>query len=79
MHVILYLGSVRDSDENIEQDKDNQTEDDLKGDSWMSKELKFENDDPVFAKDANTKDDDWFDIYDPRNPLNRRRREKKKT
>ena len=21
-------------------------------------------------------DDDWFDIYDPRNPLNQRRREK---
>jgi hypothetical protein len=21
-------------------------------------------------------DDDWFDIYDPRNPLNKRRREK---
>ena len=32
----------------------------------MFKELKFEGDDPVFAKDANTKDDDWFDIYDPR-------------
>ena len=41
----------------------------------MHKTLKFESDDPVLAKDANTKDDDWFDIYDPRNPLNKRRRE----
>jgi len=54
-------------------------EDDLTGDSWMHKKLKFESEDPVLAKDANTKDDDWFDIYDPRNPLNKRRREKKKT
>jgi hypothetical protein len=27
------------------------------------------------AKDANLKSDDWFEIYDPRNPLNKRRRE----
>ena len=26
-------------------------------------------------QDANKKGDDWFDIYDPRNPLNKRRRE----
>ena len=44
----------------------------------MRKELKFVSDDPVLAKDANTKDDDWFDIYDPRNPLNKRRRKKAK-
>lgn len=40
----------------------------------MSHELKFQDDVPVLAKDANTKDDDWFEIYDPRNPLNKRRR-----
>ena len=57
----------------------NDEDEDLKGDSWMHKTLKFESEDPVLAKDANTKDDDWFDIYDPRNPLNKRRREKKKT
>ena len=49
-------------------------EDNIEGDSWMSNPLKFQNDDPILAKDANTKDDDWFDIYDPRNPLNKRRR-----
>lgn len=40
----------------------------------MSHKLTFEEKDPVLAKDANTKDDDWFEIYDPRNPLNKRRR-----
>jgi len=46
----------------------------VEGDDWMRGELKFERLDPVLAKDASTKDDDWFDIYDPRNPVNKRRR-----
>lgn len=49
-------------------------DDDFDGDEWMKKELKFVEENPVLAKDANTKDDDWFDIYDPRNPVNKRRR-----
>lgn len=32
----------------------------------------------VLAKDANRKADDWYEIYDPKNPLNRRRREESK-
>lgn len=40
----------------------------------MSHELRFKDDAPTLAKDANTKDDDWFEIYDPRNRLNKRRR-----
>ncbi len=28
----------------------------------------------VLAKDANMQNEDTFDIYDPRNPLNKRRR-----
>lgn len=40
----------------------------------LSHKLHFKEDTPVLAKDANTKDDDWFEIYDPRNPLNKRRR-----
>lgn len=40
----------------------------------LSHRLKFEEQNPILAKDANTKDDDWFEIYDPRNPLNKRRR-----
>ena len=71
------LGSAQDK--HIEIDEVGDKDEEVVGDSWMFKELKFQSDDPVLAKDANTKDDDWFDIYDPRNPLNKRRREKKKT
>lgn len=42
--------------------------------SWLSHNLKFDDGDPILAKDANTKDDDWFEIYDPRHPLTKRRR-----
>jgi len=37
----------------------------------------YEKNDPVLAKDASTKADDWFEITDPRNPLTKRRREHK--
>jgi len=71
------LSNVQDDQE---EDKNSGEEDgdNIDGDSWMSKSdgLKFVSDDPILAKDANTKDDNWFDIYDPRNPLNKRRREK---
>jgi peptidyl-prolyl cis-trans isomerase SDCCAG10 len=40
--------------------------------------LKFETNTPALAKDASTKTDDWFEIYDPRNPINKRRREASK-
>lgn len=45
--------------------------------SWMVHALHCEEKIPVLAKDASTKDDDWFEIYDPRNPLNKRRRGEK--
>jgi len=57
---------------------DDEDDDELAGDDWMKNTLRFDTNDPVLAKDASTKDDDWFDIYDPRNPLNKRRREKDK-
>ncbi|GBP90378.1 Peptidyl-prolyl cis-trans isomerase CWC27 homolog [Eumeta japonica] len=41
----------------------------------MGHKLHFEDKGAVLAKDASTKGDDWFDIYDPRNPLNKRKRE----
>merc|ERR1711971_1539255 len=50
-------------------------DEEIVGDDWMKNTLVFENDAPVLAKDASSKDDDWFDIYDPRNPINKRRRE----
>jgi peptidyl-prolyl cis-trans isomerase SDCCAG10 len=51
--------------------------------NWLSHKLDFsEKEEAVLAKDASTKQDDWFDIYDPRNPINKRKRhedeEKKK-
>ena len=42
----------------------------------MKHRLTFESDEKlVLAKDANIQNEDTFDIYDPRNPLNKRRRE----
>ena len=43
----------------------------------LSHRLTFEDSEPVLAKDASTKDDNWYDITDPRNALNKRRREKR--
>lgn len=43
--------------------------------NWLSHKLDFsESQAAVLAKDASKKEDDWYDIYDPRNPLNKRKR-----
>ena len=62
----------KDGDEKKDEDDDEE----IVGDDWIKNTLVFESDAPVLAKDASTKDDDAWDIYDPRNPLNKRRREK---
>lgn len=49
-------------------------EDDIAGDSWLGHTLRFEEKAPVLAKDASTKHDGWYDAFDPRNPLNKRKR-----
>lgn len=49
-------------------------DEDITGDNWLSHKLQFEEHGSVLAKDAATKEDDWYDVYDPRNPLNKRRR-----
>ncbi|CAD7006663.1 unnamed protein product [Ceratitis capitata] len=49
-------------------------EKEIQGDDWLAHTLKFEEAVPVLAKDASTKGDDWYDAYDPRNPLNKRKR-----
>ncbi|XP_057657819.1 spliceosome-associated protein CWC27 homolog [Diorhabda carinulata] len=54
--------------------EDGESVDNLDDESWLSHNLRFEEDTPILAKDANTKDDDWFEIYDPRHPLTKRRR-----
>merc|ERR1711925_65328 len=77
------LSGIKVDEEDKEDKKDknddvDNDDDEVVGDDWMKNTLRFDTNDPVLAKDASTKDDDWFDIYDPRNPLNKRRREKDK-
>ncbi|XP_072515094.1 spliceosome-associated protein CWC27 homolog [Salminus brasiliensis] len=50
-------------------------EDDDKG--WMAHVLQFD-EQTRKVKDANMQDEDTFEIYDPRNPVNKRRREESK-
>merc|ERR1712142_504611 len=57
-------------DEGEGEDEDVKDEDE----SWMCHRLKFV-DSQEDAKDANMKDGDWYDIYDPRNSVTKRRRE----
>lgn len=52
--------------------KDN---DDDNDEGWLKHRFHFETSSPVLAKDASTKDDNWYDVNDPRNVLNKRRRE----
>lgn len=44
----------------------------------LAHKLSFADNVPVLARDANTKDDAWYDLNDPRNPINKRRREESK-
>ncbi|XP_038621653.1 spliceosome-associated protein CWC27 homolog [Tachyglossus aculeatus] len=53
---------------------DAEVEDD---EGWMSHVLQFE-DKSRKVKDASLQDEDTFEIYDPRNPVNKRRREESK-
>lgn len=48
--------------------------------NWLGHKLTFaESQEAVLAKDASKKEDDWYDIFDPRNPLNKRKRGEDKT
>ncbi|XP_026153669.1 spliceosome-associated protein CWC27 homolog [Mastacembelus armatus] len=58
-----------------EEDVEELAEDDDKG--WMGHVLQFEEQSRK-VKDANMQDEDTFEIYDPRNPVNKRRREESK-
>lgn len=59
----------RNNSSKIEDSNDEDTEETL-----LTHPIHCEDKTPVLAKDANLKDDDWFEIYDPRNPINKRRR-----
>lgn len=61
--------------ETQEEDKPKPTEENSDDENWLAHKLDFsESQDAVLAKDASKKQDDWYDIYDPRNPINRRKR-----
>ncbi|XP_055843367.1 spliceosome-associated protein CWC27 homolog [Episyrphus balteatus] len=60
-----------DNDESL---NDANVEKEIQGDDWLAHTLRFEQTAPILAKDASTKSDDWYDAYDPRNPLNKRKR-----
>ncbi|KAM9735330.1 spliceosome-associated protein CWC27 homolog [Menidia menidia] len=61
--------------EGPEEDAEELAEDDDKG--WMAHVLQFD-EQTRKVKDANMQDEDTFEIYDPRNPVNKRRREESK-
>ncbi|ROT79509.1 putative peptidyl-prolyl cis-trans isomerase CWC27-like isoform X2 [Penaeus vannamei] len=44
-------------------------------DTWLRHKFHFNDTNPVLAKDASTKSDSWYDMDDPRNPINKRRRD----
>ncbi|KAM9338047.1 spliceosome-associated protein CWC27 homolog [Symphorus nematophorus] len=58
-----------------EEDVEELEEDDDRG--WMAHVLQFD-EQTRKVKDANMHDEDTFEIYDPRNPVNKRRREESK-
>lgn len=58
-----------------EEDVEQLAEDDDKG--WMAHVLQFDEQSRK-VKDANMQDEDTFEIHDPRNPVNKRRREESK-
>ncbi|XP_034047893.1 spliceosome-associated protein CWC27 homolog [Thalassophryne amazonica] len=58
-----------------EEEVEELAEDDDKG--WMTHVLQFD-EQTRKVKDANMQDEDTFEIYDPRNPVNKRRREESK-
>ncbi|KAI9560633.1 hypothetical protein GHT06_011583 [Daphnia sinensis] len=66
------------SETRMKEPDDSVADEETDGHTWLNHTLKFEDNNPTLARDANTKGDDWFEISDPRNPLNKRRREESK-
>lgn len=60
---------------NTSDDDEEQIEKDIQTDAWLCHTFRQNGkSQPIVAKDASTKDDDWYDIYDPRHPINKRKR-----
>ncbi|KAL7734843.1 hypothetical protein ACLKA6_011123 [Drosophila palustris] len=71
---LKYKSSSENADAEPSDLDDSVVEKEIKGDDWLAHTLNFNSNAPVLAKDASTKGDDWYDVYDPRNPLNKRKR-----
>lgn len=67
------LNLARSSQPTTAEEPENDGDDDR---GWMSHTLVATLKEPVLAKDASVENEDTFDIYDPRNPINKRRRQK---
>ncbi|XP_064163075.1 spliceosome-associated protein CWC27 homolog isoform X3 [Anguilla rostrata] len=67
--------AITETPEGAEEDVEDLGEDEDKG--WMAHVLQFD-EQTRKVKDANVQDEDTFEIYDPRNPVNKRRREESK-
>lgn len=67
--------AISDTSDVPEENVEELGEDDDKG--WMAHVLHFDEQSRK-VKDANMQDEDTFEIYDPRNPVNKRRREESK-
>ncbi|XP_018600436.1 spliceosome-associated protein CWC27 homolog [Scleropages formosus] len=67
--------AITEAPDKPEEDVEELGEDDDSG--WMAHVLHF-NEQTRKVKDANMQDEDTFEIYDPRNPVNKRRREESK-
>ncbi|XP_054290025.1 spliceosome-associated protein CWC27 homolog [Macrosteles quadrilineatus] len=71
------LSSAKEKASEVKKEIKEEDDDDT-DETWLAHELHFEDKNPVLAKDASTKDDDWFEISDPRNAITKRRREASK-
>ncbi|EDV96659.1 spliceosome-associated protein CWC27 homolog [Drosophila grimshawi] len=71
---LKYKSSSDDVEAESKQLDESTVEKEITGDDWLAHTLNFNSNVPVLAKDASTKSDDWYDVYDPRNPLNKRKR-----
>ncbi|XP_067118988.1 spliceosome-associated protein CWC27 homolog [Centruroides vittatus] len=68
-----------DKDNKVERsNEDDDDDDDGGGDGWLRHQLYFEDKGPVLAKYASIITEDTYEIFDPRNPINLRRKEASK-
>lgn len=67
-------GEYVEEEEMKKEEEEEKEEGEAEEDDWLAHSLQFENHENT-VKDANVKDADTFTIFDPRNPMNKRRRE----